>query len=54
MPAECLYPSCTPAVMVQPNKHTIAAADPHAAPTTAFKSMMPSQPAINLKTPTFE
>ena len=50
----CLYPSCTHAVIAQPNEPASAAADPFAVLTTALKSLMPNQPATNLNTPTFE
>ena len=40
--------------MAQPNEPAGTAANPLAALTTALKSLMPNQPATNLKTPTFE
>ena len=40
--------------MAQPNEPTGTTADPLAVLTSALKSLMPNQPATNLKTPTFE
>ena len=40
--------------MAQPNEPAGTAADPLAALTTALKSLIPNQPATNLKTPTGE
>ena len=40
--------------MAQPNEPTGTTADPVAVLTAALKSLMPDQPAANLKTPTFE
>ena len=49
-----LYLSLCLCSHAQPNEPANATADPLAALTTAFKSLMPNQPATNLKTPTFD
>ena len=49
-----LYPSCTPAIMAQPNEPASTVAEPLADLTAALKLLLPNQPVTTLKSPTFE
>ena len=48
------YVSFIPAAMAQPIESAGNTADPLEVLTAALKSLVPNQPATNLKTPTFE